>query len=172
MSINISELISTPFKEETFEVPIDMEAYESMGDKFPFRKKENLVLTVSNIGTRKIHLKGHWQGELGIPCDRCLEEVAVPLAVEIDEDIDLSSEDSDEDADNSYIEESNIDTDALINHEILIRFPMKTLCRKNCKGICLKCGKNLNLGECGCDRTSLDPRMAAIQDIFKNFKEV
>jgi rpmF_bact: ribosomal protein L32 len=32
------------------------------------------------------------------------------------------------------------------------------------------CGTNLNEKECGCDRTVADPRMAAIQDIFKNFK--
>ena len=30
----------------------------------------------------------------------------------------------------------------------------------------------VNEKECGCDRTVADPRMAAIQDIFKNFKEV
>ena len=40
------------------------------------------------------------------------------------------------------------------------------------EGICPVCGQNLNLGECGCDRESLDPRMSAIRDIFKNFKEV
>ena len=96
----------------------------------------------------------------------------MPFDIEMDEDVDLSPERQEDLADDSYIEESSINTDALLNHEILIRFPMKILCRDDCKGICLKCGKDLNLGECGCDRRSLDPRMAAIQDIFKNFKEV
>ena len=95
-----------------------------------------------------------------------------PIHIELDETIDLSSERQEDLADDSYVEENSIDTDALINHEILIHFPMKVLCREDCRGICLKCGKNLNHGECGCDRVSPDPRMAAIQDIFKNFKEV
>lgn len=172
MFINISELISTPLKTETFTVPVDMDYYELQGDRFQFREKGKLILTVSNAGNRKVHLEGHWQGSLGIPCDRCLKEVAVPFRVELDETVDLSPERQEDGADDSYVEENSIDTDALINHEILIRFPMKTLCREDCKGICLKCGKDLNHGECGCDRVSLDLRMAAIQDIFKNFKEV
>ena len=45
-------------------------------------------------------------------------------------------------------------------------------CKEDCKGLCPVCGTNLNEKECGCDRTVADPRMAAIQDIFKNFKEV
>ena len=172
MLINISELISTPLKSETFEVPVTMECYELSGDRFPFREKGSLLLTVANTGSRKLHLNGRWQGTIGIPCDRCLKEVAVPFDIEMDEDVDLSPERQEDLADDSYIEESSINTDALLNHEILIRFPMKILCRDDCKGICLKCGKDLNLGECGCDRRSLDPRMAAIQDVFKNFKEV
>ena len=172
MFINISELISTPLKAESFTVPVDMEVYEWQGEHFPFREKGELILNLSNAGVRKVHLEGHWEGSLGIPCDRCLKEVLVPFHVDLDEMIDLSSEQQEDLADDSYVEENSIDTDALINHEILIRFPMKILCREDCKGICLKCGKDLNHGECGCDRVSLDPRMAAIQDIFKNFKEV
>lgn len=172
MFINISELISTPSKTENFTVPVNMEVYEWQGEHFPFREKGELVLNLSNAGVRKVHLEGHWKGSLGIPCDRCLKEVLVPFHVDLDEMIDLSLERQEDLADDSYVVENSIDTDALINHEILIRFPMKILCREDCKGICPKCGKNLNHGECGCDRVSPDPRMAAIQDIFKNFKEV
>lgn len=62
MFINISELISTPLKTETFTVPVDMDFYELQGDRFPFREKGKLILTISNAGNRKVHLEGHWQG--------------------------------------------------------------------------------------------------------------
>ena len=65
-----------------------------------------------------------------------------------------------------------LDTDSLVYNEILIHWPMKVLCQKNCKGICKHCGTNLNEKACTCDHAELDPRMAAIQDIFKEFKEV
>ena len=48
---------------------------------------------------------------------------------------------------------------------------MKVLCRENCKGICNRCGANLNLGSCKCDDAELDPRMSKILDIFNQFKE-
>ena len=44
--------------------------------------------------------------------------------------------------------------------------------KEDCKGICRRCGANLNLSECQCPKTEPDPRMAAIQDIFNKFKEV
>ena len=77
MFINISELISTPLKTETFKVPVDMPTYEWQGEHFPFRKKGMLLLNLSNAGVRKVHMEGHWDGSLGIPCDRCLKEVLV-----------------------------------------------------------------------------------------------
>jgi valyl-tRNA synthetase len=38
--------------------------------------------------------------------------------------------------------------------------------------VCPKCGANLNISTCSCDTFVPDPRMAAIQDIFKKNKEV
>ena len=62
--------------------------------------------------------------------------------------------------------------DELILEEVIPLLPTKVLCDEDCRGLCPVCGTNLNKEECGCDRTVKDPRMAAIQDIFKNFKEV
>ena len=174
MFINVSEFISTPLKSKVFEVPIEMDHYDHHGVCYPFKEKGILVLTIANSGLRKVRFSGHWKGSMLIPCDRCLKDVVVPFEFDIDRETDFAhiADNTFDDDSGSYIVEHSIDTDALLNNEILIHFPMKTLCREDCKGICLKCGKDLNLGECGCDRTVLDPRMAAIQDIFKNFKEV
>ena len=71
-----------------------------------------------------------------------------------------------------YITGMDLDGDRLVCDEILIQWPLKVLCKEDCKGICSKCGQNLNHGECDCEKGSLDPRMAAISDIFSKFKEV
>ena len=65
-----------------------------------------------------------------------------------------------------FIEGFSLDTDALINNEIIVNWPMKVLCKPDCKGICRVCGKDLNEGDCGCDTFVPDPRMAVIKDIF------
>ncbi len=57
-----------------------------------------------------------------------------------------------------------------LNFERTILSP-ETRGKDDCKGICPVCGQNLNEKECGCDTFVPDPRMAVIQDIFKN-KEV
>ena len=67
---------------------------------------------------------------------------------------------------------TSLDVDQLIFGEILVSWPMKVLCREDCKGICKKCGANMNLAGCQCPKAELDPRMAAIQDIFNQCKEV
>jgi len=43
-----------------------------------------------------------------------------------------------------------IDMDPDIREEIIMDYPMKPLCKPDCKGLCLKCGKNLNEGGCSC----------------------
>ena len=92
-----------------------------------------------------------------------------------DQEIDMNASDEDRVKDldeQSYLSGYNLDADMLVCNELSLYLPMKVLCKDNCKGICSRCGANLNYGTCGCDTRSLDPRMAVIQDIFKQFKEV
>jgi uncharacterized protein len=46
--------------------------------------------------------------------------------------------------------EEYLDIDDDIREEVLLNFPMKVLCKPDCKGICSKCGANLNQQECRC----------------------
>ena len=74
---------------------------------------------------------------------------------------------SDESGDD-YIEtpDYKLDTDSLLRDDILLELPSKLLCRDDCKGLCPKCGKNLNEGSCGCDLRETDPRLAALRQLL------
>ena len=48
---------------------------------------------------------------------------------------------------------------------IALLVPMRPLCGSACKGLCHVCGISLNENECGCDRSSNDPRLAALKKI-------
>lgn len=48
--------------------------------------------------------------------------------------------------------ETTLDITGDIREEIISGYPMKLLCRKDCKGLCPFCGQNLNEGECDCKR--------------------
>ena len=46
-----------------------------------------------------------------------------------------------------------IDLDSDIREEIILSYPIKPLCNINCKGLCPRCGHNLNEGGCNCGTT-------------------
>ena len=58
-----------------------------------------------------------------------------------------------------------IDLMGAVREQILLSIPPPPLCKDDCKGLCPRCGKDLNEGDCGCDRTVLDPRWAALKGI-------
>ncbi len=133
--------------------------------------ERHLSLCIRNTGNKVLEISGKMELDAIIPCSRCLEDVRTTIHLDIFRKLDMKlSEDDRIKAldENSYIADYTLDVDGLVYDELLTVWPMKVLCREDCKGICMKCGKNLNEGDCGCDRTVLDPRMAAIRDIFRN----
>lgn len=175
MKISLSEIMNEANAVRKMSVPIDLEYFEMNSMRYEFRKKDALNLSITNLGEKKVLLEGSSAVILAVPCDRCLSEVMVSIPVSVGKELDFSmtEEERTESLDEtSYISGYDLDTDRLVYDEILIGFPMKVLCREDCRGICAVCGANLNEGECGCDRTVPDPRMAVIRDIFNNFKEV
>ena len=174
MQINVSELLSTSGKSQSYQVESGLDEVTYSGNQYPVGKKEPFTLTVENTGKKKIHVTGETKMTLLIPCDRCLSDVSVEFPIEIDVTVDRNTEDDDEKEWNQLIllEGSMLEVDMLVYDEIANHFPMKVLCRKDCKGICPVCGCNLNETACDCDQSVPDPRMSAIRDIFNNFKEV
>ncbi len=175
MQVQLSEVMNIPEGMITKKLPIDSNSFEINGNEYPISQKEDVIIRLTNLGNRKVLVEAKTNLELAVPCDRCLEDVKVPMEIDTAKEINfaLTEEQRAEDLDEtSYVTGYDLDVDKLIYEEVLIGFPMKVLCSEDCEGICKVCGTNLNQGECGCDRTELDPRMSAIRDIFNNFKEV
>ena len=59
--------------------------------------------------------------------------------------------------------EGTFDLYPRVREELILEIPIKLLCRENCRGVCRKCGANLNEGECGCDPGIGDPRWGALK---------
>jgi uncharacterized protein len=53
-----------------------------------------------------------------------------------------------------------------VKEAIILEMPMKFLCSEDCRGLCAKCGANLNEGDCGCAKEDGDPRWDALRNIF------
>lgn len=175
MQINLSELFSQEGKVRTYTQDIEMEQFHAPDGVYKIAAREPVTLTITNTGNRHLEAEGEVRLTLSMPCDRCLEPVDVPFHLEFHEDfnMNLTEEERARELDEQpYISGYNLDVDQLVGNELLLNLPMKVLCNEDCKGICNRCGTNLNRGTCDCEKRSLDPRMAVIQDIFKEFKEV
>lgn len=175
MLIDLSKVLTHEGKKLNIEMEPAGEKFVCELGSFSYIEKTPVSLAITHTENQVLRLEGNGHVAVWIPCSRCLDPVKVSLDIDIDEKIDMKLSDQERVEaldESSYIRNKELDTDKLLHNEILIRWPMRVLCKEDCKGICSRCGANLNQGSCGCDTADLDPRMAVISDIFKNFKEV
>lgn len=173
MKIELADVISCENKEVSKQVEIELMSFNSRLGEFPIVKKAPFVLNFTNEENKRLFIRGEAEVTIAIPCDRCLNDVDKEFHILIDKELDLTNQEEEKRMEETdYMIGTNLDVDKLIFGEILVSWPMKVLCKEDCKGICKRCGANLNITECQCQKTEPDPRMAAIQDIFNKFKEV
>ena len=174
MQICLSELFNRIDDPRKYEIPVEFDSLKMLRDTYPITEKKPVDLTLTHLGGKKIRMNAEIQMTLEIPCARCLEPVSVPFEILVDTQLELpeTPDQEVEESEEPYIDGYQLDVDALVRNELFVHMPLRVLCKEDCKGICNKCGANLNVNTCDCDTRSLDPRMAVIQDIFKQFKEV
>jgi DUF177 domain-containing protein len=136
---------------------------------------------------RKVLVRTRFQVPLAGQCKRCLKPVRLEEPVELirtyvpeDQAVNAPGEHRSGEAEGSFDpgladEESyagkEIDLSSAVREQILLQIPSSPLCREDCLGLCPKCGKDLNEGECGCDRAVMDPRWAVLKGIQLQKKE-
>ena len=71
-------------------------------------------------------------------------------------------------ADEELFDGKTIDLDPIVREQVLLALPMYVVCDERCRGLCGRCGQDLNEKECGCKQGQVDPRLAALKDIKLN----
>lgn len=176
MLVNLSDVLTSEGRVMKKEIPLEMTEFSDRQRTFEITEKTPVVMTAANIGEGRARIEGNCRLEFSAVCDRCLADVPVSLELSFDRTVispETAAEDPDSDEESrSFMEGYQLDVEALVHDEIIVNWPVKILCREDCKGICPVCGQNRNERECGCDTFVPDPRMAAIKDIFNASKEV
>lgn len=142
--------------------------------RYPIIRKSPVSLVMTNRGKGRAQVSGKTELTVLLCCDRCLKDVPYTFSLEFSVPVvapELGAAVSEEEADTCLIG-YQFDTDDLVYNEISVNWPMKILCKPDCRGICSVCGQDLNEGACECDTFVPDPRLAAIKDIFDAGKEV
>lgn len=145
-SLSVHEEIAFPDMQEAFVTPVTADFY--------IRNRAGMVaLQVNATFTYRFS------------CDRCAAVTDREYAYSFYHILvtDLSGDNSDD-----YIQapDYKLDTVSLLRDDILLELPSKFLCKESCKGLCPKCGKNLNEGECSCSKQEIDPRLAVLKQLL------
>ena len=83
-------------------------------------------------------------------CDKCLTPVEKTITLSFDQ---VFYKDSSTDPDDYLYFGGKLDATKAVDDEIVLSMPSLLLCSDDCKGLCPKCGTNLNVGSCECDNT-------------------
>lgn len=86
----------------------------------------------------RLELEINLKSVLTVECSRCLRETALTFTKDFRLDYPVSKQDT------------YIDITEDVRQELMLEYPLKPLCKPDCKGLCPKCGENLNEGGCNC----------------------
>ena len=167
---------------------VDLSQLEGSGNAFDFM----IALDTLNLETDELRVKTDIEvsGEISknaaktdvsgnvafaaeIDCTRCLTPIEKQIVFSFDvtfvprealivsEDKELGADDLDVDALNG----DELDMKEIVREQILLTLPEKILCKEDCKGLCEKCGSDLNLIDCSCRDDEIDPRWAALKNL-------
>jgi uncharacterized protein len=129
-----------------------------------------LDLKVTNAGSR-VMVAGPLRAQVKLLCSRCSEEFTFPVKVQLEEEfLPVASEEAQSRANNLLdgpltFENDKLEMDELLRQEIEAAFPIQALCREDCRGLCARCGANLNQEDCRCQPEEVDSRWQALNQI-------
>lgn len=126
---------------------------------YPFLKPLNVELDIVNTG-KSLLVIGTVSTEIEVTCSRCLKSFPYSLEFRFDDEwlpIEFAEEDKEESA--FIFEKDEFSINDRIFEHILVHIPMRFICSEDCKGLCSKCGTDLNKGSCACTDEVTDPRL-------------
>jgi len=118
----------------------------------------------------KVFVKAELATSIELECARCLKPVEIilkgafenqyrPLPRILKETLD--------DIGIGYYSEEYIDLSDDFRESLLLELPIKVLCSESCEGLCPRCGKNLNKGECDCHPESEEVQSSKFAELAK-----
>lgn len=164
MKINISDLLQQKVDFIAFDFYADKEDLNREEFKISLKDKARITGKAYYDG-EIVSVTGRIVGVMAAVCSRCLKVYDYSIDVGFDEKFSKYEQDEE---DVYPVKNNEIDLKDMVIDQIILSMPLKMLCNEKCKGLCPKCGCNLNDESCSCDRNIVDPRFAVLKDLFKD----
>ena len=167
MLIDVRPILHTPGKRLDFQFTLDLSNLDFNG-RTPAKEPVAVDGFIRNSAD-VLNLEMTAKTTLDAVCDRCgkefRQEKSVFYSCVLAEEV--QNEDNDEIV---LLENGKVDVGDLARTAFILDMDTKTLCSEDCKGLCPRCGADLNLGPCSCKK-EIDPRMAALAKLLENNKD-
>ena len=163
MLLNVQKIINAPGERIDFQFEMDLSDVDFSG---LYPAQDPVVVTGDVRNTAGMLLLQFTAGTvLRSVCDRCLKRFDNPKSVRCEY---MLAERVEEESDEIVLlEDGKVDAGELARTAFILEMDSKTLCSEDCKGLCPRCGADLNLGPCSCKK-ELDPRLAALASLLEN----
>ena len=165
MRLELRDIVHSPGSTLQFSENVDLSDL-CYGTSYPVSEPVHAEGTVRNTAD-VLMMKGTITTRIHGVCDRCAADFT--RDVEIPIDVVLVEELSNEDSEDEWVfplEADTADLEEIVRTVFVLNLDSKLLCSPECKGICYRCGKNLNDGPCGCQK-EIDPRFAALRQLLE-----
>ena len=163
MRLNVNKILHTPDAKASFHFETDLSDLP-FGSGYPVKDPVVVDGEVCNqAGVLVLSFRAHTT--LHCVCDRCAKEFARPQSVSYQCYL-AEERESEESEDIVLLENSEVDLDGLARTAFILGMDTKMLCSEDCKGLCFRCGANLNDGPCACKK-EIDPRLAGLAKLLE-----
>ena len=143
------------------EIPFDLEKV-----KVEDLELRNLAGSVTIGRTPQgLVVQGRFSAETTLECVRCLKEFVQPLNFEFTELYAFSKKSMSE-SELLVPDDAHIDLAPLIREYALLEIPIRPLHDPKCKGLCIECGQDLNIEDCGHSQEHDDSPFADLKKLL------
>ncbi len=165
MLLSLNKIIETPGATVPFSTSVDLSDL-CYGVSYPVSEPVRAEGQVRNTAGVLV-MTGSVETTIHGTCDRCASDFDREIHFPID--VVLVTELSNEENEDEWVfplEGDSADLDDIVRTVFVLNLDSKLLCKEDCKGLCHRCGKNLNGGPCSCQK-ELDPRFAALKQLLE-----
>jgi len=164
MRLDLRPILHTPGASLPFAFELDLSDLDFYG-----RRPVSRPLRVEGKVTNRagaLELEGCASTLLDLECDRCCRDFTRTKTVRLDTLLAQELEDEEHEDEIVLLDGDEVDLDEVATTAFVLDMDTQNLCSPDCKGLCPRCGADLNLGPCGC-RPEIDPRLAVLKQLLE-----
>jgi uncharacterized protein len=141
-----------------------------LASEHEFREPIDLFISINRI-SNTITVNIHIDTRIDLVCDRCVENFQTEFSNDVKLLFTRDSDMMQAEQDLVFVlekQQDEIDLTEPLRQTMLLEVPFKRVCQPECKGLCARCGSDLNKTRCECKDEEIDPRWEKLKELLNN----